>query len=146
MTVHCVDEIVLPMRNLKLLPEELLILKIILFYNIGNHSHYEETNECIISPDSREKIASCRDQMIQSLFVFYRSKNYPDYPGNSSMLKPNNSFSVRFANIILTASGILSAAKVLLETYQIMRLFDLAAFDQLSEQILFNAEDNVTKL
>ncbi|KAI6242716.1 hypothetical protein M3Y99_00177500 [Aphelenchoides fujianensis] len=104
MTDRCIDEVVLPLRRMKLLHEELLALKILTLFHCGNHTHREETT-LMISEQSREKLIAAKGPHHQR------------------------------------ASGIFTAASVLLETYTIMRFFDLAAFDQISEQLLFNADD-----
>lgn len=40
---------------------------------------------------------------------------------------------------MLTLSGIYTAASVVLESYQLMRLFKFIVFDEISEQLLFDA-------
>ncbi|KAI6242766.1 hypothetical protein M3Y99_00183400 [Aphelenchoides fujianensis] len=127
MTDRCIDEVVLPLRRMKLLHEELLALKILTLFHCGNHTHREETT-LMISEQSREKLIAAKNRIINALFAFYKSTAYPNYEE-------------RFGNLILVQSGIFTAASVLLETYTIMRFFDLAAFDQISEQLLFNADD-----
>jgi hypothetical protein len=44
-----------------------------------------------------------KNRIISALFSFYKAKDFPNYPE-------------RFGNILLTISGILSAANILLET------------------------------
>lgn len=39
MTDSCIDEVAKPFRTLKLMPEEVLTLKIITLFNCGNHMH-----------------------------------------------------------------------------------------------------------
>lgn len=39
MTDCCIDEVAKPFRSLKLMPEEVLTLKIIMLFNCGNHMH-----------------------------------------------------------------------------------------------------------
>lgn len=38
MTDRCIDEVAIPLRRLKLMPEELVALKIIMLYSCGNHT------------------------------------------------------------------------------------------------------------
>uniref|UniRef100_A0A915DVM4 Uncharacterized protein n=1 Tax=Ditylenchus dipsaci TaxID=166011 RepID=A0A915DVM4_9BILA len=103
MTDRCIDEVAAPLRRLKLLPQELLTLKIIVLFNCGNHKHKED-NTLLICDESRQKLIR------------------------------------KVGNVVLTISGIFTAASALLESYQIMRLFKLTEFDQISEQLLFGGD------
>lgn len=38
MTDSCIDEVAMPLRRLKLMPEELVALKIIMLFRYGNHT------------------------------------------------------------------------------------------------------------
>ncbi|KAI1727553.1 ligand-binding domain of nuclear hormone receptor domain-containing protein [Ditylenchus destructor] len=127
MTDRCIDEVAVPLRRLKLMPQELLTLKIIMLFNCGNHTHSED-NTLLICDESRQKLIRSKNQIINALFEFYKSINYKNYEE-------------RFGNVILTLSGIFSAATALLESYQIMRFFKLCNYDHISEQLLFDASD-----
>ncbi|CAD5210283.1 unnamed protein product [Bursaphelenchus okinawaensis] len=125
MTNRCIDEVASPFGKLKLMPQELITLKIIMLFNFGNHFHSDKS-DFTISETSRIRLNKLKDKVIKSMFEYYKCINYKNYEE-------------RFGNLILTISGIFSASSTLLETYQIMRLFDLAVFDHISEQLLFNA-------
>lgn len=43
MTDRCIDEVARPFRKLKLMPEEVLTLKIIMLFNCGNHMRESNT-------------------------------------------------------------------------------------------------------
>ncbi|VDN95319.1 unnamed protein product [Brugia pahangi] len=123
MTDICIDEVAVPLRKLKLMPEELVTLKIIMLFRYGSTNRENEESE--ISKESSARITECRDRVIAALFAFYRFINLPNY-------------AERFGNVILTISGIISAASATIESYQVMRLFKIVAFDHISEQLLFN--------
>uniref|UniRef100_A0AAF5PWQ0 Nuclear hormone receptor family member nhr-19 n=2 Tax=Wuchereria bancrofti TaxID=6293 RepID=A0AAF5PWQ0_WUCBA len=123
MTDICIDEVAVPLRRLKLMPEELVTLKIIMLFRYGGRNRENEESE--ISKESSARITECRDRVIAALFAFYRFINFPNY-------------AERFGNVILTISGIISAASATIESYQVMRLFKIVAFDHISEQLLFN--------
>ncbi|EJW88447.1 hypothetical protein WUBG_00644 [Wuchereria bancrofti] len=121
MTDICIDEVAVPLRRLKLMPEELVTLKIIMLFRYGGRNRENEESE--ISKESSARITECRDRVIAALFAFYRFINFPNY-------------AERFGNVILTISGIISAASATIESYQVMRLFKIVAFDHISEQLL----------
>ncbi|KAM3719553.1 Nuclear hormone receptor [Dirofilaria immitis] len=123
MTDICIDEVAMPLRRLKLMPEELVTLKIIMLFRYGGHSR--ENEESGISEESSARIIEYRDRVIAALFAFYQFMDFPNY-------------AERFGNVILTISGIISAASATIESYQVMRLFKIVVFDHISEQLLFN--------
>uniref|UniRef100_A0A158R555 Nuclear receptor n=1 Tax=Syphacia muris TaxID=451379 RepID=A0A158R555_9BILA len=130
MTNSCIDEVAMPLRRLDLLPEELVVLKIIMLYRCGIHLDQEFPESSGISEETRLKINECRNRVILALFAFYRSINYPNYEE-------------RFGNLILMISGIVSASSAMLESYQLMRLFKYVSFDNISEQLLFETSQAV---
>uniref|UniRef100_F1L5M1 Nuclear hormone receptor family member nhr-19 n=1 Tax=Ascaris suum TaxID=6253 RepID=F1L5M1_ASCSU len=125
MTDSCIDEVAMPLRRLRLMPEELVTLKIIMLFRCGNYVNSESSGGSELCDETRRRIIQCRDKVIAALFAFYQSINYPDY-------------AERFGNVILTISGIVSAASAMIESYQVMRLFKIVVFDHMSEQLLFD--------
>uniref|UniRef100_A0A915PNP9 NR LBD domain-containing protein n=1 Tax=Setaria digitata TaxID=48799 RepID=A0A915PNP9_9BILA len=123
MTDICIDEVAMPLRRLKLMPEELVTLKIIMLFRYGASSCENKGSQ--ISEESNARIIEYRDRIIAALFAFYQFIEFPNY-------------AERFGNVILTISGIISAASATIESYQVMRLFKIIAFDHISEQLLFN--------
>ncbi|KAE9556025.1 hypothetical protein FO519_000771 [Halicephalobus sp. NKZ332] len=101
MTNRCIDEVVYPLRRLRLSPEELCALKIIMLFNCGNHYHTEE-NLSFISEESRRTIIDIKNKVIAGLFQHYHHIRYDNYEE-------------RFGNVLLSISGIVSAASALLE-------------------------------
>uniref|UniRef100_A0A0K0ES07 Nuclear receptor domain-containing protein n=1 Tax=Strongyloides stercoralis TaxID=6248 RepID=A0A0K0ES07_STRER len=127
MTERCIDEVVAPLKHLKLMPEELLTLKISMLYQCGNHLSDTEST-LAISKRSRKLIIEARERCYKALFLFYKHIKYKNYEE-------------RFGNVILTISGIVSAASAVQESYQIMRLFKIVPFDHLAEQLLFHINE-----
>ncbi|CEF70883.1 Nuclear hormone receptor, ligand-binding, core domain and Zinc finger, nuclear hormone receptor-type domain and Steroid hormone receptor family and Nuclear hormone receptor, ligand-binding domain and Zinc finger, NHR/GATA-type domain-containing protein [Strongyloides ratti] len=127
MTERCIDEVVTPLKHLKLMPEELLTLKISMLYQCGNNLSDTEST-LMISKKSRKKIIKEREKCYKALFLFYEHIKYKNYEE-------------RFGNVILTISGIVSAASAVQESYQIMRLFKIVPFDNLAEQLLFHINE-----
>lgn len=109
MTDRCIDEVAEPLRRLELMPEELVTLKIIMLFNYGNHPP-EESQSFFITDETRKIILEFKDKVISALFANYKITKY-------------NNYEERFGNVILTISGIVSAASSMLESYQVMRLF-----------------------
>jgi hypothetical protein len=101
----------------------------------------------LIGDESRQKLIDCKNRIISALFAYYESIGYNNYEGRQNSATPwsqRHTFfllSERFGNLVLTISGIFSAATALLESYQIMRLFKLTVFDKISEELLFDPAD-----
>ncbi|KAI6234104.1 hypothetical protein M3Y99_00844700 [Aphelenchoides fujianensis] len=125
MTDRCIDEVVLPLRRLNLLPEELVCLKIImLFHSYSNHDDASPD----ITDESRHAIWEFKNRTVTALFHHYRKIGYTNYEE-------------RFGNVVLTISGFVSAAGAMLESYQVMRVFGIVPFDRISEQLLFDMSE-----
>jgi len=118
MTDSCIDEVALPLRRLQLMPEELVVLKIIMLFQCEHLSG--------LSAAGRTAAIACRNRVIAGLFAFYESIGLMEH-------------AERLGNVLLTISGIVSAGSAVLESYQVMRLFKITPFDAISEQLLFHA-------
>lgn len=146
MVTSILDEVVTPLKLYRLLPQEMLVLKVLILFHCGNHNHqdqdgnanlhfsssllflFTENATLPIDATTRKKIIAFKERIIAALFAYYKFNNHPNYIE-------------RFGNLLLMTSGVLSSANVLLEAYQIMRLFEFAKFDAISEKILFNTEE-----
>ncbi|CAJ0936485.1 unnamed protein product, partial [Mesorhabditis belari] len=125
MTECCIDEVCDPLRKLQLLPAELVTLKIIMLLQCGTTQNEDQSDLC---DESRKRCAHFKNQVIASLFKYYESVNMTNHEE-------------RFGNVVLMISGISSAAAAMLESYQVMRLFNIVQFDRISTQLLFNTEE-----
>ncbi len=166
MTDRCIDEVAMPFRRLRLMPEEMVTLKIIMLYSCGNHTQNGENDNqqsperlfhdrggsiaedaatSFICDASRRSILEWKSRVIAALFQFYRSVGYHNYEGTHSSSPQSASnlfvFAERFGNVVLSISGVVSAASSMLESYQVMRLFKIVPFDHLAEQLLFGADE-----
>ncbi|KAK0399431.1 hypothetical protein QR680_003044 [Steinernema hermaphroditum] len=131
MTDRCIDDVAMPMRRLNIMPEELMTLKIILLFQCGDHSNaISDDDYGFISAESKRLMLQCKNEVIQALFAFYESIHLENYPE-------------RFGNVLLSISGIISAASALLESYQVMRLFKIVPFDRITEQLLFRSDNAI---
>lgn len=124
MTDRCIDEVAEPLRRLGLMPEELVTLKIIMLFNYGNHAP-EETQMFFITDETRKTILEFKDRVISALFANYRMTKYKNYEE-------------RFGNVILTISGIVSAASAMLESYQVMRLFKVRGMGDIKDLLFID--------
>lgn len=82
MTDKCIDEVAEPLRRLELMPEELVVLKIIMLFNYGNHDSSEDTTMFFITDKTRKIILEFKDLVVNALFAHYRITKYKNYEGN----------------------------------------------------------------
>ncbi|CAJ0569193.1 unnamed protein product, partial [Mesorhabditis spiculigera] len=123
MTATCIDEVAIPLATLEVWPEELVTLKIILFLHcVMPHGDDDE-----ISEESRKMCLAYKNHVIQALFRYYKNLHWDGYEE-------------RFGNLVLLIAGIKTAASAMLESLQVMRLFNIVEFDRLSTQLLFNSD------
>lgn len=117
MTDCCIDEVATPLRNLKLSPQEIVVIKIIVLFNCGCSSgEISKTFSRklkIILPDyseiteaSRRIVLTFRNKVVSALFAYYESVGLQNY-------------AERFGNLVLMLSGVSSAASSMLEAYQV---------------------------
>lgn len=118
-TAQCIDQVVVPLRRLRLAPEELLLLKVLLLLSGADQPG-------VLSKETKRKLLDWRSRTISSLFQFYASKNQRN---------PEE----RFGNLLLSLSGIAASATGALECYQMLRLFKIVSFDQMAEKLVFDA-------
>ncbi|KAH7710027.1 Nuclear hormone receptor family member nhr-19 [Aphelenchoides avenae] len=124
-TGQCLDHVAAPLRRLKLLPEELVVLKILMLLSCGEVMGTANVGADLTSADDRIKLLECRNRIVAALFHFYESMNVK----NSAE---------RFGNVLLSISGIVACSPVALESYQMARLLKYVVFDETAEQLLFN--------
>lgn len=97
MTDRCIDEVAMPLRRLRLMPEELVTLKIIMLFSCGNHTHtgiartqlgvvkdgFLEDSAIFISEESRKVVLDWKNRVIAALFQHYKSVDYENYEGTN---------------------------------------------------------------
>ncbi|KAI6176184.1 Nuclear hormone receptor family member nhr-19 [Aphelenchoides bicaudatus] len=118
MTKNCID-VGQEFRRLNILPEELAMLKIILFCECSKNDQ--------ASKEAIKMLEDFKSSLFNNLFSFYRQTNTENYEE-------------RFANLILDISQLVSTAASIHESYQIMRVFKIVPFDKFTESLLFNLD------
>lgn len=105
MLFSCID-VGQEFRRLNILPEELAMLKIILFCECSKNDQ--------ASKEAIKMLEDFKSSLFNNLFSFYRQTNTENYEE-------------RFANLILDISQLVSTAASIHESYQIMRVGVCAA-------------------
>lgn len=119
----CLEQVAEPLRLLRLSPEERVAVKLLMLFNCGNHENPNPATR-FVSNDSRRKIVQFRERVITALSHFYASMRQSGYEE-------------RLGNVVLLISGIVTVAPSVMESYQVMRLFQLVKFQEITEQLLF---------
>lgn len=115
-------EVGLAFRRLNILPEELAVLKIIVFCECGKNEK--------ASPEAVKMLEDFKNSLFKHLLEFYRREKIENYEE-------------RFGTLILDISTLVSTACSLNESFQIMRVFGIVPFDSLTERLLFSSESDV---
>ncbi|KAH7704232.1 Nuclear hormone receptor family member nhr-19 [Aphelenchoides avenae] len=122
-TVHeRIDQVVVPLKQLKLLPEELAYVKIILLLSRLSSAEHD-INFGALRPDAMKELLRWKDRMTTALFQFYESIDYKNYEE-------------RYGNILLSACGAVSCSASSMEVYQIMRIFGTVQHDNTTRLLL----------
>uniref|UniRef100_A0A0K0DW41 Nuclear receptor domain-containing protein n=2 Tax=Strongyloides stercoralis TaxID=6248 RepID=A0A0K0DW41_STRER len=119
-TPRVLDEIVWPMRQLRMKEEEFVCLKALAFL------HPEAKG---LKHENQKKVREARNSVLKALFAFISSQNSTEAP-------------TRYGNILLLAPALKALTQLLIENMTLTKFFGLAEVDSLlSEFILDDLND-----
>lgn len=127
MTNSCIDDVANPMRRLRILPEELATLKLVVFCQCSATVCHGAVEEERRADAALKLLEDYKNGVFEDLFRFYKTNRMPD-------------FEERFGNLLLIISGIVSTATFLHESFQVMRVFGIVPFDSFTERLLFSSD------
>jgi hypothetical protein len=118
---QCFSEVAMLFRRLQLVPEEYLVLKVILLYTCAHHNRSGHLSK--ITDKGREIVVEWRNRLILSLFHHYNAAGYTDYEE-------------RFGALVFGINGISTAATLQMELYRSLGTHGIVPFTAQAQRVL----------